>query len=193
LLAGDRPGGLDAVDEAGQAAAAREHGVRQLVHVEAALGDGGQLEEDVVPGEYSEVLTMALDKPWKARLLAVVGAILVTGVLWVVADLILGIHLRAPASGGSPSWDIGPQVVAAATVAFSLVGWLVLALLERLSSRGHVVWLVIAVLALLASLSLPLSGTGVSGADRAILVLMHLAAGAVLIPSFYRTSPRRGA
>jgi hypothetical protein len=41
------------------------------------------------------------------------------------------------------------------------------------------------------SLGTPLSGTGITAANRAVLVLMHLAVGGVLIPALYRTSPSR--
>jgi hypothetical protein len=36
-----------------------------------------------------------------------------------------------------------------------------------------------------------LPGTGVSLANRAVLILMHLAVASVLIPALYRSSPRR--
>jgi hypothetical protein len=47
------------------------------------------------------------------------------------------------------------------------------------------------VVVLLASLGAPLSGTGVTAANRAVLTLLHLTVAAVLIPVFYRTSPAR--
>jgi hypothetical protein len=73
----------------------------------------------------------------------------------------------------------------------SLVGWAVLATLERLTPHARRIWLVLALVALAASLAMPLSGTGVGAAHRALLVLMHLAVAAVLIPVLHRTSLAR--
>jgi len=40
---------------------------------------------------------------------------------------------------------------------------------------------------------MPLSGSGVSEANRIVLMLMHLAVGAIVIAVLYRTSPGRSA
>ena len=45
--------------------------------------------------------------------------------------------------------------------------------------------------ALRGSLGGPLSGSGVTAANRAVLVLLHLAVGAVLIPALRRTAASR--
>ena len=66
-----------------------------------------------------------------------------------------------------------------------------LAALERLTPHARRIWLVVALVGLAASLAMPLSGTGVSSENRAVLVLMHVAVAAVLVPVLYRTSPRR--
>ncbi len=128
----------------------------------------------------------------RARLLGVAAAVLLAEAVWVLAEFVLGIRLQAPAGTGSPEpVDIGPLNVAVASVVLSLVGWAGLAALERLTPHAHRVWLVVALVALAASLAMPLSGSGVSTADRAVLVLMHVAVAAVLIPILYRTSPGR--
>jgi hypothetical protein len=133
-------------------------------------------------------------EPRRARLLGVVAAVLVAQAVWVVAELVLGIRLQAPAGTTSPEpVDIGPLSVALASALLSLVGWAVMVGLERLTPRARGIWLVAALLGLAASLSTPLSGTGVSTANRLVLVLMHLAVGAVVISVLYRTSPRRPA
>src|ERR687886_244550 len=130
----------------------------------------------------------------RARLLGVAAAVLVAQAVWILAELVLGIRLQAPAGTASPEpVDIGPLNVALASALLSLVGWAVLAGLERLTPRAHRSWLVVALVGLAASLSTPLSGTGVSTANRMVLVLMHLAVAAVVITVLYRTSPRRRA
>jgi hypothetical protein len=50
------------------------------------------------------------------------------------------------------------------------------------------VWLIVAPLALVLSLATPLSGSGVTLANRTALLAMHLVVGAVLIPALARTS-----
>jgi hypothetical protein len=108
-----------------------------------------------------------------------------------VAEFALGIQLQAPANYGYPAMDLGPLYVAVTAGALSLVAWAALAVLERLTAHARRAWLFLAPLVLVASLSSPLGGTDVSTADRAVLVVMHIGVAAVLIPAFYRTSPRR--
>ena len=130
----------------------------------------------------------------RARLLGVVAAVVVAEAVWVLAGLGLGIHLQAPAGTAAPEpVDIGPLNVALASTLLSLAGWAVLAGLERLTPRARRIWLVVALVALAASLSTPLSGTGVSTANRLVLVLMHLTVAAIVISVLYRTSPGRRA
>jgi Family of unknown function (DUF6069) len=130
----------------------------------------------------------------RTRLLGIGAAVLVAEMVWVLAELVLGIRLQAPAGTGYPEpVDIGPLNVAVASVVLSLVGWAVLAALERLTPHARRVWLLVALVALAASLSMPLSGSGVTLANRAVLVLMHVAVAAVLMPVLYRTSPGRPA
>lgn len=125
----------------------------------------------------------------RARLTAVVIAVLAPLAIWTVAEVVFHIHVRAPEGFGG---DIGAQNVILASAFLSLAGWGLLALLERLTARARSVWMTIAVATLLLSLVTPLSGTGITPANRAVLELMHLAVGAVLIPALYRTSPRAG-
>ena len=130
----------------------------------------------------------------RTRLLGVAAAVLAAEAVWVLAVLVLGIRLQAPAGTGYPEpVDIGPLNVALASVVLSLVGWAVLATLERLTPHARRIWLVLALLALAASLAMPLSGTGVGAANRAVLVLMHVVVAGILVPVLYRTSSGRPA
>jgi hypothetical protein len=118
-----------------------------------------------------------------------VAAVLLGEALWVLAELGLGIHLQAPAGTGYPEpVTIGPLTVALTAALLPLIGWAVLAGLERLTQRAPQIWLGLALLVLLASLAMPLSGTGVSAANRAVLVLMHLVVGGTAITALYRSS-----
>jgi hypothetical protein len=125
----------------------------------------------------------------RARLMAVAAAPLAALAIWTLAELAIGIPLRAPEGFGA-SGNIGPLDVVIASALLSLAGWGLLALLERVTAHARTVWVVFAVVALVLSLGTPLSGTGVTAANRFALVLMHLAVGGVLIPAMYRTAPR---
>lgn len=128
----------------------------------------------------------------KARLMVVGAAVLAALAIWLVAELAFGIHLQAPAFDNSgQASEISALDVAVVAVLLSLAGWGLLALLERLTAHARRVWLIVAPLALVLSLGTPLSGTGVTAADRIVLLLMHLAVGGVLIPALWWTSPKQ--
>lgn len=136
-------------------------------------------------------LTTAASAHRRTRLFAVAGAGLAALAVWLLVEPILGVELRAPATGGNDGMDVGPAIVAIMALAASLAGWALLAVLERATSRAGAVWLAVAVVVLAVSLSGPFSGTGITAANRIGLALMHLAVGAVLIPTLHRTSSSR--
>ena len=125
------------------------------------------------------------------RLLIVAAAAMATSLVWVVASAPLGLELSQPGFGTQPPEALPIWWVAVITVVAGLAGWGVLAIIERVMSRPAVVWLAVSLVALVLSLGGPASGEGVGAANRLALVAMHLAAGAVLIPSFYRSARRR--
>lgn len=127
----------------------------------------------------------------KLRLLAVAGAALATFVVWLLADKVLGVDLRQPAFGSTAPQPLSAGFVATVGAAAALLGWALLALFERFSTRGGRLWLLTSLAALVLSLGGPLSSEGVSSADRLALVCMHLAAASVVIPLLYRSSPTR--
>jgi Family of unknown function (DUF6069) len=126
----------------------------------------------------------------RARLLAVAGAGGAALALWAVVELAFGHDLRGPAfaTNAEPS-DVGPAQVLVVSLLAALAGWGLLAVLERFTARARELWAGIAVVVVIGSLGGPLSGTGVTTADRWGLVGFHLVVGAVLIPTLYRTSP----
>jgi hypothetical protein len=112
--------------------------------------------------------------------------------IWVIAELALGIDLRAPAFDGSAeTLPVRVQDVLLVSAMLSFAGWGFIAVLEWLTARAGRVFLVIAVAALVLSLGTPLAGLGVTLANRLVLIAMHLAVGSVLIPVLYWSSPRR--
>jgi hypothetical protein len=125
----------------------------------------------------------------RTRALGVGGAILAAVVVWVIAVPLLGVHLLIRFGSGAPE-TIGVDYVVGATLIASLVGWGLLATLERRTPRAPAIWTVVAVVALLISLSLPLTA-GTTTGSKAALALMHVAAAVVLIPVLRGGSARR--
>lgn len=73
-------------------------------------------------------------------------------------------------------------------MAASLLGWLLLALLERRTPHARLLWTTIALAALAASLALPLAAATTTSAVVGLVVL-HLMIGAAVIPAMARTTP----
>ena len=119
----------------------------------------------------------------RTRVLGVIGAALADVAVWAVAVPILGIQLLVRFGNAAPQGVVLPAVVGSTVVA-GLLGWGLLALLERRTSRARDIWTAIALLVLLVSMSLPLAGTTVS--TTVTLALMHVAAAAVIIPVLRR-------
>jgi hypothetical protein len=128
----------------------------------------------------------------RRRLLAVISTVAAVALIWSLVTLAAGFDLRAPAMDGRSSAapiGLGP-VVAVSTLA-ALAGWALLAVFERRTRRARTWWLVAALVALAISLTGPMSGTGVTGADRSLLMLLHAVVAVVLIPLMYRSSTGR--
>lgn len=117
------------------------------------------------------------------RLLAVTAAVGGAVLGWALVTQVAGVDLRAPefgGSGGTAAVGLG-QVVLVSALA-GLAAWGLLALLERRTRRARGLWLGLAVLGFLLSLGGPLSGEGVTSADRGLLIALHAAVAVVLIP-----------
>jgi glycerol uptake facilitator-like aquaporin len=117
---------------------------------------------------------------------ACIGAVLAASVVYALARLAIA-DIHEPAVGSAQPKSLTAGVVALVAAIGALLGWAAIALRERVSRRAVAIWTLAAPLVLLASLSRTLSGHGVSPADRTGLMLIHLAAGGVVIP-FYRAS-----
>jgi hypothetical protein len=118
---------------------------------------------------------------WKRRLIVVLGAVLAAVVVYLIASAVTG-GLKTPAMGSQASASLNVGFVIFVSGFTSLVGWGLLALLEKITAKGGLIWTVVASVVLLLSLGGPMSGTGITTGNRVSLALMHLAVGAVLIP-----------
>ncbi|GGQ12933.1 hypothetical protein BKA00_006463 [Actinomadura coerulea] len=132
-----------------------------------------------------------LRSPRRARALAVAGAVAAALAVWAVGEPLLGHDLAVQQKGQEPR-DLGAAAIGVFALAPSLLGWALLAALERVTPLAARIWTAIA-LTLLAASFLPVIGVQASGGTKTVLALTHLAVGAVLIPVFWRTATSRSA
>jgi hypothetical protein len=118
----------------------------------------------------------------RRRALGIVAAVVVTLAVWLLGHL-AGADYWITDSQGTVRIDA--VVTAQVTVVLGLVGWGVLALLERLTRYGTTAWTVLAVLVVLASF-VPIVLVEATTPTRVALAAVHLAVAAVLVPAFRR-------
>jgi hypothetical protein len=128
-------------------------------------------------------------KHGRARALSAAGGALAAALAWIVEVPLLGIHLDVRFGAGHIQTITIGQVIGVA-VAASLLGWLLLARLERRTPRARSLWITVALAALAASLALPLAFASTTSAVAGLIV-MHLTVGAVVIPALARTARTR--
>jgi hypothetical protein len=140
----------------------------------------------------------------RTRALCAVGGALAAAIAWAVEVPLLGIHLTVRFGNGRfgpRHFGPGPfgaghvqtisvgQIVGI-SLAAALLGWLLLTILERRTSRARLIWTSSALVALAVSLTLPLAAATTTAAAVG-LVVMHLTVGAAVIPAMARTARAR--
>lgn len=128
-------------------------------------------------------------RPGRARALCAAGGGLAAALAWIVAVPLLGIRLGVR-FGPGPLRTVAAGEAIGAAVAAALLGWLLLAVLERRTARARPLWTAIALAVLAASLALPLTAATTTSAAAA-LIAMHLAVGAAVIPALAHTARAR--
>ncbi|GAA3246117.1 DUF6069 family protein [Dactylosporangium siamense] len=123
--------------------------------------------------------------PSAVRPLSIVAAAVLALIVWFIARQVAGDLVVK--SGGSTQ-TVGVASVILSVVVVGLLGWGLLALLERITAKGRTIWTVIAVIFLLLSLLAPLGGLDTG--TKVSLALLHLLVGAVIITGFTRTPAR---
>jgi hypothetical protein len=121
-----------------------------------------------------------------ARGLTVVAAAVAALVVWAIAGPLAGLDLTAR-SGGPPQ-PVGPVAVLFVSLLAGLAGWALLAVLERATRHGRLIWTAVAVAVLALSLLGPL-GSGSDTTSRVVLAAMHVVVGGVLIAGLRRRCP----
>jgi hypothetical protein len=128
-------------------------------------------------------------KHGRARALCAAGGALAAALAWIVEVPLLGIHLNFRFGTGHIQTIAAAQVIGVTVVA-SLLGWLLLALLERRTPHARLLWTTIAVAAVAASLALPLTVATTTSAVAGLIV-MHVTVGAAVIPAMAHTARTR--
>ena len=124
---------------------------------------------------------VALSRLWWAGLVAAVGAAVANILLFTIEKTLLGVPFVMPLQGpGSVPEPLPVGMVAIASAAPAIAATVLLAVLGRLVRRPVLVFQIIAVVFLLASLGGPLS-LPVDGATRLALIPMHVVAAAVIV------------
>ena len=125
-------------------------------------------------------------KQARTRALCAASGALAAAAVWIIEVPLLGIHLSIRFGGGHVE-TIGIGQIIGVSLAAALLGWLLLAILEKRSAHARLAWTSLAVLAAAASLALPLRAATTTSAITALIV-MHIAVAAAVIPSLGRTS-----
>jgi predicted permease len=125
----------------------------------------------------------------RSRALCTAGGALAAALAWIVEVPLLGIHLNVRFGTGHIQAIAIGQVIGV-TVAASLLGWLLLARLERRTPHARRLWTIFALAVLAASLALPLAAATTTSAAAALIV-MHLSVGAAVIPAMAYTARAR--
>ena len=118
----------------------------------------------------------------RRRALGIVATLVVTLAVWLLGHLAGADYWISDSQG---TVRIDALVTTEVTVVLGLVGWGVLALLERLTRYGATIWTVLAAIVVVASM-IPIVLVEATTATRIALAAVHLAVGAVLVPAFVR-------
>ena len=125
----------------------------------------------------------------RARALCAAGGAAAAAIAWSIEVPLLGIKLAVRFGGMHPQTIAAGQVVGIALAA-GLLGWLVLAGLERRATRPRATWTGTALFVLVVSLALPLAAATTTSAAVGLIVL-HLCVGAAVIPAMAGTARPR--
>ena len=127
--------------------------------------------------------------PRRTRAAAIAGGAVAAAVVWLLAVPLADADLLVAMPGGDVEELALPMVLGAAVLQ-PLVGWGILALLERAAPRARTIWLVLVAVVLVVS-GINAAVAAENTATAVWLNVLHLAVAAVVVPVLARTSPRR--
>jgi Family of unknown function (DUF6069) len=120
------------------------------------------------------------------RASGVVGALTAASVWWLVAQA-LNIPLTVNLHNGRPPQQFGLLFLLGFALGFSVLGWLVLAVLDRHTRRSVAIWTTMGIGLLVVSF-VPIATAGASPGTKVILSCIHLSVAAALLTSMRRSS-----
>ncbi|MFD7159183.1 DUF6069 family protein [Kribbella sp. NPDC059898] len=121
----------------------------------------------------------------RGRRFGVVGIAAVAALAdWILLAPVAGLTLTARQGGIQ---HIGAAAVVVSTIVVSLLGWALLAILERRTRRARTTWTVIATIVCVTSLGSPLTN-GIGLGAKLGLASLHLVVGAIVILGLRRTA-----
>lgn len=132
-------------------------------------------------------------KKGRTRALCAAGGALAAALAWTIEVPLLGIHLNFR-YGTSHIEIVAVSQIIGASLAASLLGWLLLAVLDRRTRHARTLWTSLALAGLAASVALPLAAATTSATTTSALVglaAMHLTVGAAVIPAMASTARAR--
>ncbi|MBP2352284.1 putative permease [Kribbella aluminosa] len=106
---------------------------------------------------------------------------------WILLVPLGGLTLTARQGGVQ---HIGAPAVVISTAVVSLLGWALLAILERRTPRARTSWTVVATIVCVTSLGSPLAN-GIGLGAKLGLASLHLVVGAIVILGLRRTAAER--
>ena len=121
------------------------------------------------------------------RAAGVLGAAAAATAVWVAAVPVAGVDLAVEMNGHAQSVGVGAVVGVSLTV--GLLGWALLAVIERRTRRAITIWTGVALTVAVFSLLGPVT-SAVTAAAAASLVALHLVVAAVLVASMRHSSSR---
>ncbi|MCF2435715.1 DUF6069 family protein [Streptomyces thinghirensis] len=127
----------------------------------------------------------------KSRATAVAAATVAAALVWALGKA-FGAEYEVAQGDGKDPMDVNVGLVIVFALISSLLGWALLAVLEKFARpKAATIWVVVATVVLVASYGMVFSAD-TTGGTKTALALVHTAVGAVLIPMLWR-SARRGA
>ena len=121
----------------------------------------------------------------RTRALSAAGGALAAVAVWIIEVPLMGVH-RSIRFGSGQAQTIGIGPVIGASLAASLLGWLLLAVLDKRTPHARAAWTTAALVVVVASLALPLSAATTTAATVGLIV-MHVAVAAIVIASMARS------
>jgi hypothetical protein len=123
------------------------------------------------------------------RASGVAAALIATSVWWLVAQA-LNVSLRVNLHDGRPAQQFGLLFLLGFALGFSILGWLVLAVLDRRTRRSVAIWTTLGIGLLVVSF-VPIAIAGASSGSKVILSCIHLSVAAALLTFMRRSSAHR--